>query len=86
MSAEVQPRVFVLKPQFLNLSKKRDDDMSLMGTLLVVFLKIYIILSCWLTTIAYKSCHPLPNADCYYTVQSHNWKCRGQFALLASFC
>lgn len=48
MSEEVQPRVFVLKLRFPNLSKKRDDDMSLVSTLVVAFLKIYIILS-WLT-------------------------------------
>lgn len=38
----------MFKPQFPNLSRKRGDYMSLMGTLVVVFLKVYIILF-WLT-------------------------------------
>ena len=40
--------IFGFQPQFSNLSRKRCDDKSLMGTLAVVLLKIYMI-SFWLT-------------------------------------
>lgn len=46
MSARLQFRAFCFKPQFPNLSRKRGDYVSLMGTLVVAFLRIYIIPFC----------------------------------------